>query len=113
VCDSIKRHLDPAQRAGIQGEYGIGLLSFWTLGEELILTSAGADGRTYEMRTRKGNPSYTVSERRRLFAEKGAEVTVQQLMRLLSQVTWKLNGKLVKPPLGATDLVNTGKRWCI
>ena len=39
---------------GIQGEFGIGLLSFWTVGEELTITSAGADGKTYQMQMRKG-----------------------------------------------------------
>ena len=45
VCDSIKRQLKAQGAGGLQGEFGIGLLSFWTLGEELLLTSAG-DGRT-------------------------------------------------------------------
>ena len=42
VCDSIKRRLKTQGASGLQGEFGIGLLSFWTLGEELLLTSAGA-----------------------------------------------------------------------
>jgi DNA topoisomerase VI subunit B len=28
ICDSLKRHLKHEERAGVQGEYGIGLLSF-------------------------------------------------------------------------------------
>ncbi len=99
ICDSIKRRLDPAQRTGIQGEYGIGLLSFWTLGEELTLTSAGSDGRTWEMLMRKGNPSYSISERRRLFAERGTEVTVQPLLAGIRQLSgekmqWYLSSEL-------------------
>src|SRR5512146_3129460 len=49
VCDSIKRRLKTQGRQGLQGEFGIGLLSFWTLGEDLYLTSAGADGRVFQM----------------------------------------------------------------
>ena len=44
ICDSVKRRLKVEGAAGLQGEFGIGLLSFWTLGEELTLTSTG--GRT-------------------------------------------------------------------
>jgi len=45
ICDSIKKRLKAEGASGIQGEFGIGLLSFWTVGEELVITSAGADGR--------------------------------------------------------------------
>src|SRR6202521_4104097 len=31
VCDSIKRRLKAQGASGLQGEFGIGLLSFWTL----------------------------------------------------------------------------------
>lgn len=43
IGDSIKRKLKKSGIKGIQGEFGIGLLSFWTVGEELIMTSAGKD----------------------------------------------------------------------
>lgn len=46
VCDSVKRNLKAQGRAGLQGEFGIGLLSFWTLGEELTLACAGRDDCT-------------------------------------------------------------------
>ena len=36
VCDSIKRRLKAQGATGIQGEFGIGLLSFWTVGERLV-----------------------------------------------------------------------------
>jgi hypothetical protein len=45
ICDSIKRRLKLDGAKGIQGEFGIGLLSFWTVGEELAMASAGVDGR--------------------------------------------------------------------
>jgi hypothetical protein len=80
ICDSIKRRLNREDRESVQGEFGIGLLSFWTLGEGMVMTSAGADGRTYEMRMGKGEPRYTIGERKRLFPEKGTEVMVHPLL---------------------------------
>lgn len=36
ICDSIKRRLKAeGDGAGLQGEFGIGLLSFWTVGDTL------------------------------------------------------------------------------
>ena len=36
ICDSIKRRLKADGRGtGLQGEFGIGLLSFWTVGGHL------------------------------------------------------------------------------
>lgn len=37
ICDSIKRQLKHKGEKGIQGEFGIGLLSFWTVAGELQL----------------------------------------------------------------------------
>ena len=45
ICDSVKRRLKADGSAGLQGEFGIGLLSFWTVGEELTVTSTGTDQR--------------------------------------------------------------------
>src|SRR5215813_14100985 len=49
ICDSIKRRLKVEGVAGLQGEFGIGLLSFWTLGEELSMSSTDAEGRAWQM----------------------------------------------------------------
>ena len=49
ICDSVKRRLKQDGVAGLQGEFGIGLLSFWTIGEELAMTSAASDRRSYQM----------------------------------------------------------------
>jgi len=80
ICDSIKRQLKSRGVQGIQGEFGIGLLSFWTVGETLHLVSAAADGKSYEMRMAKGDPKYSVSRLRRLAAEPGVELTIQPLL---------------------------------
>jgi hypothetical protein len=56
----------------LQGEFGIGLLSFWTVGDELTMTSTGADQRAYQMVMHKGDPGYTVAPKRALFGEAGS-----------------------------------------
>lgn len=80
ICDSLKRQMKAQGAKGIQGEFGIGLLSFWTVGESLSLVSPGSDGKTYEMRMTKGNPNYEVAQRRRLVAERGTQLTIQPLL---------------------------------
>jgi len=80
ICDSIKRQMKDHGQRGIQGEFGIGLLSFWTVGETLTLVSAGSDGKAYEMRMAKGSPSYSVAAIRRLLPGTGTELTIQPLL---------------------------------
>ena len=81
VCDSIKRRLKAdGDGDGLQGEFGIGLLSFWTVGETLTMTSKGADQRVYQMVMSKGDPRYTVNLRRMLFAEQGTELKISPLL---------------------------------
>src|SRR5437763_2844677 len=85
ICDSIKRQLKRNGAQGMQGEFGIGLLSFWTVGEELLLTSMGNDGRAYQMQMRKGDPKYEVRQKATLFAEGGAELTIRPLLSGIKQ----------------------------
>lgn len=80
VCDSVKRRLQNEAREGIQGEFGIGLLSFWTVGEEMTMACKGADGKLYEMRMAKGDPGYSVTTRRRLLELEGTELTIKPLL---------------------------------
>ena len=99
ICDSIKRRLKADGRAGVQGEFGIGLLSFWTLGGELTMTSTGADQRPYQMVMRKGDPSYAVGPKRTLFGDSGTEVRIAPLLegvRALSgeKIQWYLAAEL-------------------
>ena len=100
ICDSIKRRLRAdGNGMGLQGEFGIGLLSFWTVGDILTMTSTGADQRTYQMTMRKGDPRYNVSPRRVLFAEKGTELRISPLLegiRTLSgeKIQWYLASEL-------------------
>lgn len=99
ICDSIKQRLKQEGAAGLQGEFGIGLLSFWTVGEALTMTSTGDDQRAWQMIMRKGDPGYTVSPKRALFAERGTEVKIAPLldgMRSLSgeKLQWYLAAEL-------------------
>ena len=100
ICDSVKRRLkSQGTGAGIQGEFGIGLLSFWTVGERLVMTSTGSDQRAYQMTMNKGDPSYEISPRRVLFAEHGTEVRISPLLegfRTLSgeKIQWYLASEL-------------------
>jgi len=99
ICDSVKQRLKAGGAAGLQGEFGIGLLSFWTVGDEITMTSTGADHRAYQMVMRKGDPGYTVSPRRTLFGETGTEVRIEPLLdgiRSLSgeKIQWYLAAEL-------------------
>jgi DNA gyrase/topoisomerase IV subunit B len=99
ICDSIKRRLKVDGVAGLQGEFGIGLLSFWTVGDELTITSTGADQRAYQMVLRKGDPGYAVTPKRMLFADGGTEVRIAPLLegiRALSgeKIQWYLAAEL-------------------
>src|SRR6266404_442444 len=99
ICDSVKRRLKVEGAAGLQGEFGIGLLSFWTLGEELTLTSTGADDRAWQMVMRKGDPSYAVKAKRALFVEPGTQFRVA-LFRHGTRVFEDISvvDELAKPP---------------
>ncbi len=100
ICDSIKRRLKAeGHGGGLQGEFGIGLLSFWTVGDTLAMTSAGADQRAYQMTMSKGDSRYTVTQRRVLFGEVGTELKIAPLLegiRSLSgeKIQWFLASEL-------------------
>jgi hypothetical protein len=87
ICDSLKRRLKSEGARGIQGEFGIGLLSFWTVGEELAMSSAGADGRVFEMRMRRHDPGYSVVRRATLFAETGTRLKIRPLLPGVRQLS--------------------------
>jgi hypothetical protein len=80
IGDSIKRQLKAQGKQGIQGEFGIGLLSFWTVGETLSMVSTASDGVAYEMQMAKGNPNYSVLRLRRLLPDAGTELTISPLL---------------------------------
>ena len=99
ICDSVKRRLKLEGAAGLQGEFGIGLLSFWILGEELTLTSTAVDDRAWQMVMRRGDPGYAVRAKRLLFADPGTQLRIARLLegiRSLSgeKIQWYLAAEL-------------------
>ena len=99
ICDSIKRRLKAEGTRGLQGEFGIGLLSFWTVGGTLTMISTGSDQRAYQMVMRKGDPSFAVTPKRALFHDGGTEVRIAPLLegiRSLSgeKMQWYLASEL-------------------
>ena len=87
ICDSIKQRLKADGVKGIQGEFGIGLLSFWTVGRNLSITSCGDDRNTYEMIMAKDSPNFTVSKKRILIPFNGTDLTIYPLLPGLRSLT--------------------------
>ena len=80
LCDSMKRRLDAPARRGVHGEFGIGLLSFWSLGENLTMTSAGRDGRASELRLIRGQREYQIRPVGGMLTASGTQVVVGPLL---------------------------------
>lgn len=80
IGDSIKRELKRKGEKGLQGEFGIGLLSFWTVGETCTITSAGPDGTARSMKLVKGNPSYAIRDAGTLFGRPGTELLIRPIL---------------------------------
>ena len=87
ICDSIKRQFKSGGAKGIQGEFGIGLLSFWTVGRNLTMTCCGADGNPYKMTMAKDSPEFAVSKKRILLPFKGTDLTIYPLLPGLRSLT--------------------------
>jgi len=99
ICDSIKQRLKAEGMTGLQGEFGIGLLSFWTVGEEMVLTSAGSDGITYQMHMKKGDPGYRISRKHVLVPDTGTELVIKSILPGIKQfsgekIQWYLASEL-------------------
>jgi hypothetical protein len=80
IGDSIKRKLKEQGESGLQGEFGIGLLSFWSVGDEMTLTSAGEDGTPRRLRMVKDSPSYKIEDSRELFERRGTTIKISPLL---------------------------------
>src|SRR3989442_929585 len=81
ICDSLKRRLDERQRGGVQGEFGIGLLGFWSIGRELEMVSQAGEAPPHMMILRSGSRTY---ERRRHLGGRtgpGGDVTIHEVHR--------------------------------
>ncbi len=87
IGDSIKRKLKKHGATGIQGEFGIGLLSFWTVGEELTITSTGKSGEAKRIRLIKNNPGYRITDVNSLFSPTGTELVVKSILPGVKQLS--------------------------
>jgi len=87
ICDSIKRQIKSGGAKGIQGEFGIGLLSFWTIGQNLSMTCCGADGQPYQMTMAKDSPDFGVSKKRILLPFEGTDLMIYPLLPGLRSLT--------------------------
>ena len=87
ICDSIKRQFKSEGAQGIQGEFGIGLLSFWTVGQNLSMTCCGADGKPYQMTMAKDSPDFAVTKKRILLPFKGTDLMIYPLLPGLRSLT--------------------------
>lgn len=87
ICDSIKKQFKSRGAEGIQGEFGIGLLSFWTVGQNLSMSCCGADGNPYQMTMAKDSPDFSVSQKRILLSFKGTDMTIYPLLPGLRSLT--------------------------
>ncbi len=107
ICDSIKRKLKKEGQKGIQGEFGIGLLSFWTVGQTLTLRSPGQDGKIYQMEMNRGIPGYQIVKSRSFAPLKGTELVITDLLKGLRQ----LSGEKIQRYLASElrDRIRQGK----
>lgn len=87
IADSMKARLKKEGANGLQGEFGIGLLSFWTVGETLTLSSRGSEGVTRRMKLVKNNPGYSITEETKLLATKGTELLIRPVLSGVRQLT--------------------------
>lgn len=85
IGHSRKRNLTPEQRREmlLQGQYGIGLLGFWSIGAELELRSQVAGGEAWVLRMWEDRPSFEVAPLRGRVHLDGTwtEVIVRRLHR--------------------------------
>lgn len=80
LCDSMKRHLDARHRQGVHGEFGIGLLSFWSLGNSLRMIAGGPDGALHELELTRGGRTYSIRPVRGQLPTGGTRVIVGPLL---------------------------------
>lgn len=86
ICDSMKRKLDDMERKNVHGEYGIGLLSFWTLGRELRMVSPDRHGNFHEMYLKRGEKTYSVTALGKIAGLDGARILVGPMLDSTRQV---------------------------
>lgn len=71
----------------LQGEFGIGLLSFWTVGDVLTMVSTGKSMVTQKLTMVKNNQGHKTEEVKALFSSTGTELTLSPLLPGIRQLS--------------------------
>ena len=118
IGDSIKRKLKREGETGIQGEFGIGLLSFWTIGQELTITARDAAGVVRKMKMVRDSPSFSIRDSRELIDRTDTELHIQPILpgvrmltaeRIQSYLASELRDRITKSGVTIT-IVDRGAR---
>jgi hypothetical protein len=105
ICDSIKRKLDEQARRGTAGEFGIGMLGFWAVGDTFILRSRTRRSGTYTLTMERERATFEVEKAKEPLESSGTEVTIKRLrettkrylsaQRLAKYLSQELRGRLL------------------
>lgn len=106
ICDSIKRKQDAQTRQGVIGEFGIGILGFWAVGDTLLFRSRTARSDTFVLTMEQEKRGFRVEKAREPLEKAGTEVTVRGLrdttkhvlsgQRLATYLAQELRGRLLE-----------------
>ena len=81
ICDSLKRQLKEKGDESLQGEFGIGLLGFWALGDKMTISSNDDSGGVWQMTMLRGESGYHIEEKPVLMTTPGTEITIHNVGR--------------------------------
>jgi hypothetical protein len=95
ICNSLKRRL--SDRESIQGEFGIGILGFSSIGENLQIRSKGNSPTSSKMILKKGSMKASIDSCFDPDFEKGTEVTIYPINK---SVIHKLSVERISKYLG-------------
>lgn len=81
ICDSLKRKLDSKNREGVQGQFGIGILGFAAVGQELTIRSKRPGSPTRSIRLHAYRPQYELEVSAKQLRAPGTEVEIRGVRR--------------------------------
>lgn len=100
ICDSIKRKLKADGETNVQGEFGIGLLGFWILGQSMSMSCPDRNGAVWVMEMEKGKVHYYISQGSALVVTSGTELTIRRLLSGPAQLTGEKISQYLSEELG-------------
>lgn len=100
ICDSLKRKLKDGGDTTVQGEFGIGLLGFWTLGQTMVMTCPDKEGNLWDLTMEKGDAGYHIDKRKVLVSTSGTEITIKKLLNGPAQLNGEKINKYLADELG-------------